>query len=590
MKTWNLVLSGLFLLGLPAMVQAQFTFTTNNDAITITGYTGTNTTVVIPDTTNGWPVTSIGDDAFSSCTNLVSVTISTNVTSLGVESFQVCANQADNTIPDSVTNIGAGAFAWCISLAGITIPSSVTFIDFAAFYNCFDLTEVYFQGNAPDMGLDPFGGGQLAVFANDRNATAFFPPGSTGWDSNFAGLPTWSSYYSTNDGAITIAQYAGFGGAVTIPPTVQGLPVTGIGTNAFAYDSSLTSITIPQGVTNIDDGAFFLCTNLTAFYFQGNAPAIGSSVFYGITNATVYFLPGSTGWGATFAGFTAWALYPFNFTTNDGAITITGYTGGGGAVVIPDTIFGLPVTSIADFAFQYCYGLTSVTIPSSVTYLGSFAFRYDSGLTNVSIPDSITSLNSEVFESCGLVHVTLPDSIKTLAEGVFAYCPLTGLTIPDSVTNIGDNVFSHTSLTNITIPKSVASMGSDVFWSCSNMTAAYFLGNAPSVGSLVWFGENTPDIYYLPGTTGWGPTFGGRPTVLWLPDAQTTATCYGGQTNQFGFNLNWACGQTVVVEASTNLVNWQPVQTNILTTGSAYFSDPQWTNFPGRFYRVRSPQ
>ena len=59
--------------------------------------------------------------------------------------------------------------------------------------------------------------------------------------------------------------------------------------------------------------------------------------------------------------------------------------------------------------------------------------------------------------------------------------------------------------------------------------------------------------------------------------------------NKFGFNLVWSSGHTVVVEASTNLVNWEPVQTNMLTTGSAYFSDPQWTNYPGRFYRLRSP-
>jgi hypothetical protein len=70
---------------------------------------------------------------------------------------------------------------------------------------------------------------------------------------------------------------------------------------------------------------------------------------------------------------------------------------------------------------------------------------------------------------------------------------------------------------------------------------------------------------------------------------QTTGDSFGVKTNQFGLNINWASGQTVVVEASTNLINWQPLQTNTLTTGSAYFSDPQWTNYPSRFYRLRSP-
>ncbi len=98
-------------------------------------------------------------------------------------------------------------------------------------------------------------------------------------------------------------------------------------------------------------------------------------------------------------------------------------------------------------------------------------------------------------------------------------------------------------------------------------------------------------IYYLPGTTGWGPTFADRPTALWLPAMQTSDTSFGIQTNQFGFNIQWASGQTVVVEACTNLYNpnWQSLQTNTLTTGTSYFSDPQWANYPDRFYRLRSP-
>ena len=100
----------------------------------------------------------------------------------------------------------------------------------------------------------------------------------------------------------------------------------------------------------------------------------------------------------------------------------------------------------------------------------------------------------------------------------------------------------------------------------------------------------------MPGTTGSGNyTAAAAPyvlgTALWLPQVQAIGTGYGAQTNQFGFNVNWSSGQTVVVEACTNLSNpvWQPVQTNTLTGGTAYFSDPKWTNYPGRFYRLRSP-
>jgi hypothetical protein len=100
-------------------------------------------------------------------------------------------------------------------------------------------------------------------------------------------------------------------------------------------------------------------------------------------------------------------------------------------------------------------------------------------------------------------------------------------------------------------------------------------------------------IYYLPGSTGWDvlTLLTDFPTALWLPQMQTGGTNFGVQSNQFGFNINWASGQTVVVEACTDLANpiWSPVGTNTLTGGSSYFSDPQWTNYPSRFYRLRSP-
>ncbi len=98
-------------------------------------------------------------------------------------------------------------------------------------------------------------------------------------------------------------------------------------------------------------------------------------------------------------------------------------------------------------------------------------------------------------------------------------------------------------------------------------------------------------IYYLPGTTGWGATYGDLPTAPWLPKVRTADVNFGVRTNGFGFNLTWVSDQVVVVEACTNLTNpvWSPVATNTLTGGSSYFSDPQWSKYPARFYRLRSP-
>ena len=79
--------------------------------------------------------------------------------------------------------------------------------------------------------------------------------------------------------------------------------------------------------------------------------------------------------------------------------------------------------------------------------------------------------------------------------------------------------------------------------------------------------------------------------MLWTPRVQTRDASFGVRTTQFGFTINWASGTTVVVEACMGLANpiWIPLATNTLTSGSTYFSDAQWTNYPARLYRLRSP-
>ena len=134
---------------------------------------------------------------------------------------------------------------------------------------------------------------------------------------------------------------------------------------------------------------------------------------------------------------------------------------------------------------------------------------------------------------------------------------------------------------------------------CSSLTSVYFTGNAPSQinDSTVFSGDPHDDpatVYYLPGATGWGSTFDSRPTALWfLPNPQilNQSASFGVQPGGFGFTISWATNVSVVVEAATNLANpvWIPVSTNTLNGGSSYFSDPQWTNYPGRFYRIQKP-
>ncbi len=147
-----------------------------------------------------------------------------------------------------------------------------------------------------------------------------------------------------------------------------------------------------------------------------------------------------------------------------------------------------------------------------------------------------------------------------------------------------------TGLTNVTIPDSVTSIEGGAFEGCTSLRAVYFEGRAPSLGANV-FSDSNATVYYLPGAAGWGMIFGGRPATVWKPLVQTSDASFGVRTNRFGFTVNWASGQVIVVEATTSLSNsiWIPVGTNTLVDGSSYFSDPQWTNYPARFYRLRWP-
>ena len=495
MKTIKtLLLPAILLLTLPAVVQAQFIFTTNNGAIIIRGYTGSGGAIVIPDTTNGYPVTSIGDNAFSDKHSLTSI-----------------------LIPNSVTNIGMRAFYYCTGLTSIIIPNSVTNLGPLAFYHCSGLTNVSIGNGVINIG-------QVAFFLCTNLVNITIPDG-----------------------------------------------VTNIGNFAFQNCSGLTNVMIGSGVTNIGSSAFIDCSSLRVIMVNP------TNLFYSSTNGALF---------------------------NKNQTILIQYPGG----VAGSCTISKGVTSIGSFAFYSCTKLTAIMVdtnnPAFMSVDGvlfnksqTTLIRFPGGMIgNYTVTNTVTSIGDHSFRSCpGLTGITIPDSVTAIGTGAFFNCAgLTSVAIPNSVSSIeADTFYACTSLTNATIGSGITSIGYFAFCSVDHLTV-YFLGDAPSQYSSSFSaleGDPFPTCYYLPGTTGWDDfsTNSGLPVALWLPQVQTGDASFGMQMNQFGFNINWASGQTVMVEASTNLVDWQPVQTNTLTSGSAYFSDPQWTNYPDRFYRLRSP-
>ena len=144
------------------------------------------------------------------------------------------------------------------------------------------------------------------------------------------------------------------------------------------------------------------------------------------------------------------------------------------SVTIPSSVNGYKVVSISDYAFYNCSGLTSVTIPSSVTTIGCSTFSGCKSLTNITIPNSVTSIRKYAFYHCsGLTSVTIPSSVTSIGNSAFDGCKgLTSITIPNSVTSIDIDAFHGcSSLTSITIPNSVTTIGDEAFSGCKGLTS-----------------------------------------------------------------------------------------------------------------------
>ena len=160
------------------------------------------------------------------------------------------------------------------------------------------------------------------------------------------------------------------------------------------------------------------------------------------------------------------------------------------------------VTSLGDYCFSNCSGLTSITIPSSVTSLGASCFEWCSGLTSITLPSSVTSLGASCFYFCsGLTSITIPSSVTSLSESCFCGCRgLTSITIPSSVTSLGEACFlSCRGLTSITIPSSVTSLGASCFEWCSGLTSITIPSSVTSLGDHCFLNCQNLEIVYFEG-------------------------------------------------------------------------------------------
>jgi len=216
-----------------------------------------------------------------------------------------------------------------------------------------------------------------------------------------------------NGGKVTITGYTGNEKNLTIPGTANGMPIVAIGDEAFR-GKGLTSITIPASVTTIG-ASTFAGNQLTSITIGANVTLVVDDDYYNNVSSFGNGFDKAYNNGGKPAGTykrdstnsSIWGMTSGDYLYIGS--TITRYIGSGGAVTIPSTVNGTPVTSIESSAF-YEKRLTNVTIPNSVKIIGNYAFSGNQ-LTSVNIPNSVTTIGSYAFSGNQLTSVNISNSV-----------------------------------------------------------------------------------------------------------------------------------------------------------------------------------
>jgi hypothetical protein len=575
------------------------------------------TGITIPDS-----VTNIGSFAFASCLKLTSLIIPNNVVRIGDSTFQDCTALTNTLVGTNVTSIGNSAFASCRSLTSFLIPNSVTSLGNNAFYFCTNLTSITIPNGVTTIGDSAFSSCRQLTNALIGNGVTRIGDSAFYYCASLNNL-------TIGDG-VTSLGYSAFASCNSLRNVTIPRSVATISSNAFAYCFNLNNVALFGNATNIEDSAFYLCNSLTNIMIGDSVTNFESYAFKSITSLTAI---------AVDAANPAFCSVDGVLFNQDQSTLIVCPNGKAGSFTMPSS-----VTNIGTAAFYRCTKLTHITIGNKVTRIGNTDFEYCSRLTSVTIPDSVQMIEDGdqivptgdilgAFAYCSsLTNVTIGNGITQLGRRAFDNCiNLTGVYFRGNAP--GANFFNFSAATkalvyyvpgtagwNPQVQTSDATFGVQtnrfgfpiigtcgmaiVVQACTNLANPSWSSvatNTFTTWPLFPPGTNTTSSSYFSDSEWtnyptrfyrlWGPAFGGRPAVLWNPRVQAGDPSFGVRSNSFGFTITGTTNIPVVIEGSTSLANstWVPIQACILTNGSFYFRDPDSTNYPARFYRIRSP-
>lgn len=461
------------------------------------------TDLVIPES-----ITEIKPYAFLNASCLTSVSLGNSVESIGYRAFCECSGLTEVIISNSVDTIKNYAFENCNGVQSVTIGNSVKYIGDNAFSGCLGLTTVNFNAtNCSAMG------GDYCAMSNPEYMV-------------FWNCPSLSTV-NIGDNVLKIPQNA-FLNCESLISVNMGNSVSRIGGNAFSGCRGLTTITIPSSLEFIENNAFSLCLHLTAVYYTGSVEEWCRIVFgsnYQFSTNPLYYAHNLYINDSLLTSLvipeTITEIKPYAFYN---ASCLTSVSLGNSVETIGDHAFygctGLTEPIYTDRQFVYMpYGYASeYTIPDGIQQIVGGAFENCNSLASVTIPNSVTSINFRAFYNCnGLTEVHYQGDIVQWCNisfnGSYGSNPLesghnlyindslvTNLTIPESITVIKSNVFSGAScLTSVTIPNTVTSIYSRAFYNCIGLqcvlipsTVTFIASEAfYMVGSIIYNGPAT---------------------------------------------------------------------------------------------------